>query len=154
MKTKIARLSISVLSGLAVAIGATAFSPALAEPPKLTKCELSYTLKGWSAFYKTSKGDGTITCDNGRSMTVRISAKGGGLTFGKSEVLDGHGVFSEVKSIDDLLGTYATAEAHGGAVKGGSAQAMTKGEVSLALAGKSAGIDIGIAFGGFTIKKK
>ena len=139
---------------LATLACASAFAPVRAEAPKLIHCDLAYTLKGWSAFYKTAKGEGTITCDDGSSMKVRISTKGGGLTFGKSEILDGSGTFSEVKSIDDLLGTYAAAEAHAGAVKGGSAQAMTKGEVSLALAGKGAGVDVGIAFGGFTIKKK
>lgn len=127
---------------------------ASAEEPKLIKCEITYSLKGWSAFYKTSKGEGTITCDNGESIPVKIKATGGGLTFGKSEIFQGHGTFSDVKSTADLLGSYATAEAHGAAVKGGSAQAMTKGEVSLALAGKGAGVDIGIAFGKFTLTRK
>ena len=28
------------------------------------KCKMTFNLKGWSAFYKTSSGHGTITCDN------------------------------------------------------------------------------------------
>jgi len=62
-----------------------------------------------------------------------------------------HGEFSGVRDIQDVVGTYASAEAHAGASKSAKAQAMTKGEVSLALAGKGAGWDLGIAFGKFTI---
>src|SRR5690606_6450285 len=39
-------------------------------------CELRFDLSGWSVFYKTASGTGTITCDNGTSMPVKISAKG------------------------------------------------------------------------------
>ena len=52
-------------------------------------CELRYSLTGWSVFYKTASGSGTITCDNGQSMKVKIRAKGGGLTFGKQTITDG-----------------------------------------------------------------
>ena len=98
-------------------------------------CEMTFSLKGWSAFYKTAKGEGTITCDNGTSFPVTIQTKGGGITFGKSEIRNGIGKFSEVAKTDDLFGSYAHAEAHAGAVKSSSAQALTKGEVSLALSG-------------------
>ena len=54
-------------------------------------------------------------------------------------------------SIDELLGSYAAAEAHAGAVKSAKAQVMTKGEVSLALSGTGRGWDLGIAFGKLTI---
>ena len=87
-------------------------------------------------------------------MAVRISAKGGGLTFGKSRIENGRGEFSGVHNIGDVLGTYATAEAHAGAAKSAKAQAMTKGEVSLALAGTGAGWDIGVAFGKFVIEAR
>ena len=117
-------------------------------------CEMTFNLKGWSAFYKTAKGDGVITCDHGASVPVEIKTKGGGITFGKSEIKEGKGKFSEVSKIDDLFGSYAHAEAHAGAVKSTTAQALTKGEVSLALSGTGAGWDIGVDFGKFTIKKK
>ncbi|HVQ35853.1 MAG TPA: hypothetical protein VMT33_07555 [Candidatus Bathyarchaeia archaeon] len=117
-------------------------------------CEMTFSLKGWSAFYKTAKGEGTITCDNGTSFPVTIQTKGGGITFGKSEIRNGIGKFSEVAKTDDLFGSYAHAEAHAGAVKSSSAQALTKGEVSLALSGTGEGWDVGIDFGKFTIKKK
>src|SRR5688572_21001268 len=94
------------------------------------KCTLSFTMKGWSAFYKTSSGKGTIKCANGQRFNVKLSAKGGGLTVGKSSIEDGHGEFSSVASVDELLGSYISAEAHAGAVKSTKAQVMTKGEVS------------------------
>ncbi len=68
--------------------------------------------------------------------------------------MNGHGKFSKAASIKELFGDYATAEAHGGVVKSGSAQALTKGEVSLSLTGTGSGIDIGFDFGKFTISKK
>ena len=117
-------------------------------------CKLRFNLEGWSAFYKTAKGTGTITCDDGSSLPVSISAKGGGITFGKSKIENGVGEFSGVSSIRETLGTYAAAEAHAGAVKSSKAQVMTKGEVSLALAGTGQGWDLGIGFGKFEIKRR
>ena len=116
-------------------------------------CKLKFTLSGWSAFYKRADGNGTITCNNGASFAVKLQARGGGLSFGKSTIRDGTGEFSAVQSVDELLGSYATAEAHAGAVKSSKAQVMTKGEVSLALAGTGEGWDLGVAFGKFVIKK-
>lgn len=114
-------------------------------------CEMTFTMKGWSAFYKTASGEGVIKCNNGQSMNVKLSAKGGGLTVGKSTIEDGHGKFSAVASMSELLGSYASGEAHAGAVKSAQAQVMTKGEVSLALSGTGRGWDLGIAFGKLTI---
>jgi hypothetical protein len=115
-------------------------------------CKLSFTMKGWSAFYKTASGSGTIKCSNGQSRAVKLNAKGGGLTVGKSTIEDGHGEFSAVTGMDELLGSYVAAEAHAGAVKSSQAQVMTKGEVSLALSGTGRGWDLGIAFGKLTIE--
>jgi len=114
-------------------------------------CEMTFTMKGWSAFYKTASGEGVIKCNNGQSMNVKLSAKGGGLTVGKSTIEDGHGKFSAVANMNELLGGYAAGEAHAGAVKSAQAQVMTKGEVSLALSGTGRGWDLGIAFGKLTI---
>ena len=116
-------------------------------------CKLSFNLSGWSVFYKTGSGSGTVSCDNGQSMAVQIRTKGGGLSFGKTRIEDGRGEFSGVDRIEDVLGTYATAEAHAGAGKSTKAQAMTKGDVSLALAGKGEGWNIGVAFGKFVISR-
>lgn len=136
-------LGVFVVSGLSLGI-----STALAAE---TKCKMRFSLHGWSAIYQTATGTATITCDNGQSAKVLIDSKGGGLTAGKSS-LKGTGTFSGVSNISELYGSYAKAEAHAGVVKSAGAQVLTKGEVSLALAGTGKGVDLGIAFGRFTIK--
>lgn len=119
----------------------------------MTTCRMEFSLEGWSAFYQSASGQGTITCDNGQSARVDIRAKGGGLTVGKMNVVDGHGRFSQVSDIGDLFGSYATMEADAGMVKSASAQVVTKGTVSLALSGKGQGIELGVSFGEFVIEK-
>ena len=84
---------------------------------------------------------------------VSISVKGGGLTFGKTEIYNGKAEVSGVRSINDIYGSYAGMAAHAGVVKAGAVEVMTKGNVSLALAGTGSGVDIGIDFSGFTISK-
>lgn len=140
------RLVVLLCAGLLASVS----SPVLAGGP--ITCNLTFNLSGWSIFYKTATGDGQVSCDNGQSMPVRIRAKGGGLTVGKSKIEGGQGEFSGVFNINDVLGTYASGEAHAGASKSGKAMAMTKGSVSLALAGKGTGWDLGIAFGKFVIE--
>jgi len=117
-------------------------------------CKLRFTMSGWSVFYKRADGTGTISCNNGQSMAVKLSARGGGLSAGKSTIRDGVGEFSGVQSINDVLGSYASAEAHAGAVKSAKGQVVTKGEVSLALSGTGDGWDLGVAVGKFTIKRQ
>ena len=116
-------------------------------------CQLKFSLTGWAAIYKRADGHGTVTCENGKSMRVNISAKGGGLTVGKSHIDNGTGKFTDVHRIEDVLGTYAQGDASIGAGKSGTAQVLSKGTVSLALAGAGEGVDIGISFGGFTISR-
>jgi hypothetical protein len=116
-------------------------------------CEMRFDLSGWSAFYKRSSGEGTITCNNGQSMRVRLEARGGGISFGKSRIENGVGEFSGVGDIRELLGGYASAEAHAGAGRSAKGQVVTKGEISLALSGTGKGWDIGVAFGSFVISE-
>ena len=118
-----------------------------------TKCHIKYSLAGWSAGYSTASGSGTITCDNGQSARVALRAKGGGLTAGKSKI-NGSGTFSEVGDISELLGSYASAEAHAGMVGSSAAQVVTKGTVSLAFSGTGEGVDLGVTFGEFVITKQ
>lgn len=117
-------------------------------------CKLRFSLSGWSAILQHAEGTGTVTCENGQRVPVKISAKGVGLTAGKSRVDNGTGKFTDVRTIDDVFGTYARGEAHAGVGKSGTAQVLTKGTVSLALAGSGEGIDLGIAVGGFTIERQ
>lgn len=117
-------------------------------------CKLSFSLTGWSLIYKHADGVGTVTCENGQSMPVKISVKGGGLTAGKWHVDDGKGKFTDVHRISDVLGRYVQGSAHAGVVKSANAQVLTKGNVSLALAGHGEGIDLGVDVGAFTISRR
>lgn len=128
--------------------------PTVATAAGKIKCKLTFQMSGWSVFYKESNGTGTIKCSNGQTMAVKIQAKGGGLTVGKSQIDDGRGDFTSVSSISDLMGTYVSAEAHAGAVESATAQVVTKGEVSLSLTGTGTGWDLGVAVGNFIISRR
>lgn len=142
------RVKTILMTAAAVAILA---APSQAE---LASCKMTFSLSGWSFVYKQVKGEGKVTCSNGQRADVKIESHGGGFTIGKSDILNGEGTFSGVKDISEIYGTYAQAEAHGGATKGGMAQVLSKGEISLAIAGTGRGWDVGVSLGGFTIKKK
>jgi hypothetical protein len=124
-------------------------APALAADA--LKCTMSFTLGGWSAFYKIYTGTGMVSCTNGQTLAVTLRSEGGGLTFGKSTIDDGHGDFSGVREIRDVLGDYVSGGAHAGAGESRVASGLTNGEVSLSLTGKGRGVDVGIDFGKFTI---
>jgi hypothetical protein len=143
---KIATLCLLVLAG-----AVTAAAPAAAAT---TKCEMKFVMKGWAAFYKTASGSGTITCDNGQTAKVNLNAKGGGLEAGKSRIDDGTGKFSAVSDIRELFGTYVSGSASAGAGKSAEAGVVTKGDISLALAGHGSGIELGVSFGKFTISRR
>jgi hypothetical protein len=146
--------SISIASAL-VALGAIALAPghARAEGTADLDCKLTFSLSTWSVIYKHSEGSGIVSCANGKSMRVSIVAKGAGLTVGKSHVDGGTGRFSDVHHMSEILGSYAQAEAHAGVVKSGTAQVLTKGTVSLALAGAGEGVDLGVDVGEFTLTR-
>jgi hypothetical protein len=134
-----------------VLLGAPA-PPVLAQG--LTSCSLDFKLEGWSALYETASGKGTIKCTNGQTANVSLSSKGGGITFGKVKIVDGTGTFSEVKDISELFGDYTFTEAEAADGKAAEARVMTKGKVSLALAGKGEGTALGTDFGKFSITKQ
>jgi len=145
-------MSFKALVGSALLISFCA-APLPARALADVKCTMTFSMSGWSAFYKTASGTGLISCSNGQKATVKLSAKGGGLTVGKSSIEDGYGEFSSVVGIEEIMGTYVSAEAHAGAVASAAATAMTKGNVSLALSGKGRGWDLGIAFGKLVIER-
>lgn len=146
---------VSILGSLAIA--AALLTPmALANDQASSKksdCNLTYTLKGWSAIYKTAKGEGTITCENGQKADVLLTVHGGGATFGKTDIVEGKGEITNVHSIDEIFGSYAAASAHAAVVKAGDVQVMTKGKVSIALAGHGKGVDLGLDFSKFEITR-
>ena len=143
---------IALLAGSSMVLAGMVWLSAQAAGTADLDCKLHFTLTGWSAIYKHAEGHGTVSCANGLSMPVEIEAKGIGLTAGKSRIDNGTGRFSDVRVIDDVLGSYAEGEAHAGVVKSGNVQVLTKGTVSLALAGKGEGVDLGLDIGNFTLR--
>lgn len=143
---------LGITAALALAFSGVAATSAQAADANLD-CKLKFSLTGWAAIYKHADGNGTVTCENGQTMRVKIVAKGGGLTVGKSHIDNGTGTFSDIHTIKDVLGTYAQGEASAGLGKSGTAQVLTKGTVSLALAGTGEGVDLGVSFGGFTLSE-
>jgi hypothetical protein len=141
-------MRISILAGAALLLASSLLQARAAE----LSCTMTYNMAGGGAFYKHSTGTGEITCSNGKRLSVNIESKGGGLTFGHSEIKDGVGKFSPVLDIHDLIGGYATAEANAGNGEAASkAQVVTKGSISLALTGKGTGHTLGVSFGSFII---
>ena len=143
------RMNIWWVAGL---LAAASLLPVSAARAGDISCKMTFQLSGWSVFYKTAKGTGTVRCSNGQSLQVKLRAKGGGLTFGKTKITDGIGKFSGVSNVRDVLGHYAEAVAHAGAEKSAAAQVLTKGNVSLALSGKGECWNLGVAFGAFIIE--
>lgn len=145
-------LNLTLLAALLMPALATAKDEDVKRRSKPTvKCRMKFDLKAWSVFYKSGKGRGTITCNNGQRSEVKIRTHGGGITFGKHRIENGKGSFSKVYDISELYGKYATTEAHAGASRSAGAQAMTKGDISLSLSGTGHGYDLGFAFGSFKI---
>jgi hypothetical protein len=151
MKT-VTKHATPLLTALAVALGLSCAPRALAADD--LECRLAYKIDGWSLIYKQATGTGTVTCKNGKTLPVKITARALGLTAGKWEINDGKGRFSDVHDIDEVLGAYAQAEANAGVVKSGSAQVLTKGTVSLALAGTGEGVNLGVDIGRFELSRR
>ena len=143
-----------LLATVAALLVAMAFSGNVAAQGGPLDCTLTFSMEGWSAFYKTAEGEGIVSCSNGQRLPLRISSRGGGITIGKSPIGKGRGEFSGIFNIRDVLGGYAAAEAHAGAGRSSKAQVVTKGSVSLALAGTGSGWDIGVSIGNFVLSER
>ena len=141
------RLSLATLAAAA----ALTLSPTAHAGGANLDCNLRFQLTGWSAVFQHAEGTGTVTCENGRSVAVKINVKGAGLTVGKYHIDNGKGSFSDVHNIDEIFGDYASADAHAGAVKSAAAQVLTKGTVSLAISGSGQGVNIGVGISRFTL---
>lgn len=137
---------------VALALSGLSSRPAHGVGP--TSCSIEFNLKGWSAIYETASGTGKIKCSDGQTARVSLKSKGGGLTFGRMKIVNGVGHFSEVTNISELFGEYAVAETDAALGKAADAQVLTKGSVSLALAGKGKGYELGFDFGKFIITKQ
>ncbi len=129
------------------------FAPQSASAESLTSCTMTYNLSGFSFIYKQYDGIGNISCSNGERAQVALASKSVGFTLGKSEI-QGTGVFSEVRNLNEIYGSYAAFEGHAGATKSVDAQVLTRGEISLALSGNGRGVDIGVTIGALTISRR
>lgn len=137
-------------------------------------CHITFTLRGWSATYenaigivtvgqppaarrvprtrKTSTGSGIVTCANGQTMRVSITARGGHGSVGKNELGDGYGAFNNVTDINQVLGAYNRAAARTVDTKGAHESAMAKGDVALIISGSGTGWNVGAGFPSFAIE--
>ena len=139
------------MAALAFALGLSCSPRAIAAGADM-ECKLAYKIDGWSLVYKHATGSGTVSCANGKSMPVKIKAQAIGLTAGKWQIDNGKGRFTDVHNIREVLGRYAQASANAGVIKSGEAQVLSKGNVSLALAGGGEGVNLGVDIGAFRIK--
>lgn len=139
--------SLISIAGLATALALALPAPAARAASPDINCRMDYHLTGWSLVYKHTTGTGVVTCDNGATMNVRLSARAIGATVGKWKIDNGVGRFSDVHNIHEVLGNYAQANANAAVVKAAEAQVLTKGNVSLALAGGGEGIALGVDIG-------
>ncbi|MDF1584398.1 MAG: hypothetical protein P1P78_13975 [Methyloprofundus sp.] len=120
---------------------------------KAEECDLKYTMKGWSAFYKTYKGSGVVTCPSGKKANVNLSLQGGGFTFGASEITEGKGKIRGVQSIDDIYGGAFELGGHAGFGKSVEVRWIPRGARTVTLSGKGTGYDLGWSMGSFKISK-
>ena len=147
MKSFASRAARTLALGSLLSVAATVSMAGTAD----LSCTLQYRVKGWSALVKVANGHGTITCSDGTSREVTLKLRSVGATVGASQIDNGIGKFTHVLAIDDAIGSYAQSEVHAGLLKSSSAQVLTKGTVSLALAGAGEGIDLGVTVGELTI---
>ena len=141
-----------LISAGAIATAHTAETPDKEPNERRLGCEMKFDLKGRPTFHQTAKGTGIITCNDGQMAKLSITATGGGITFGKSEVVDGTGRFSDVRTIDELFGSYVPSVVYASASGSAAVQVLTKGRISLVLTGTGRGVDFGFAFERFTIE--
>jgi len=137
-------------------------------------CHMIFTLRGWSATYKnttgmvtvgqlptskraprfrkTTTGSGIITCANGQTMRVSLTARGGHGSVGKYELGNGYGAFDKVTDINQVLGTYNRGAARTVVQKVAYASVMAKGHIALVISGSGTGWNVGTGFPSFAIE--
>jgi hypothetical protein len=72
---------------------ALASIPAVAAASEL-RCTLAFAGKTWSAVMERGQGAGTVSCSNGTTLPVTLSAIGAGITAGKWSIEKGKGTFT------------------------------------------------------------
>jgi hypothetical protein len=74
--------SLVSIAGLATALALALPAPAARAASPDINCRMDYHLTGWSLVYKHTTGTGVVTCDNGATMNVKLSARAVGATVG------------------------------------------------------------------------
>ncbi|NOQ16969.1 MAG: hypothetical protein GQ581_07910 [Methyloprofundus sp.] len=116
-------------------------------------CTMEYNMKGWSAFYKSYKGTGVVSCPSGKSAKVNLSLTGGGFTFGASEIIEGKGKLHGIEKLDDIYGGAFALGGHAGFGKSIEGRWVPRGARAVTLTGKGKGYDLGWSMGSFKIMK-
>lgn len=142
---------VTLLTGIAVRAKGEKKSDMPEKKQGNVRCTMDFELKSWSAFYKSGKGQGTITCSNGQKSKIKIRSQGGGITFGKFNIANGKGKFSPVHDIKELYGKYANVGGEGGAAKAAMAANLSKDDINLDIEGTGTGGGFGFDFSGFKI---
>lgn len=144
--------------GVLTALGLLLAAPLAAKEEKTPKtskgqvnCTMQFELHSWAVFYKSGKGGGSITCDNGQRSDILVRTHGGGIQFGKFNIANGSGKFTPVKSIDQLFGKWATVGGQGAVVKARIGQSLSKDDITLDIKGTGTGGGFGFDFGSFRI---
>lgn len=129
------------------------FSPISLAGEAMTSCTMTYKMSGWSFVYKRYDGVGHISCRNGQKAKVGLSSNSIGFTLGKSEI-EGTGVFSDVRNLNEIYGHYVALEGHAGLTGSVDGQVLTSGEISLVLSGKGRGVDLGVTLGALSVSPR
>jgi len=116
-------------------------------------CDLKYTMKGWSAFYKHYKGSGVVTCPSGKSAKVKLDLKAGGFTFGASEIIEGKGKIRGITKVSDIYGGGFSLGGHAGFIKSVEGRWVPRGSRTVTLSGKGKGYDLGFSMGSLRISQ-
>lgn len=136
----------------AVAVALIGSSAALADDRPAIDCTIRFQLSGWSAIYERVDGTGIVACSDGTALPVEIQARGAGLMAGRLKVTSGTGTFAHAHQISDVFGTYAEGDMHVPVADSVAAPLLSNGKVSLGLAGKGEGYDLGASIAGLTIR--
>ena len=116
-------------------------------------CNITYNLKGWSAFYRTATGSGVLSCSNGQSANVKLNLKGGGFTVGVIDITAGKGKIFGVKNINDVFGGHFAMGVHAGFVKSVEARLVPHKTGALRMHGKGTGYNLGFDLGALKINR-
>ena len=117
-------------------------------------CTLEYTMSGWSAFYSTYNGTGTVSCPNGQRATVNLSLKGGGFIFGTAEIKQGMAKIHNVANMNDVYGGSFAAGGTAGFINYVDGYWAPKGSKTVTLSGKGSGYSLGFSLGSLRISKR